>query len=113
VSGPERQQSVYLGGVSGKRPRVGTDATTLEASARDAMDAEAYAYIAGGAGAGRTIAANRADFDAWRIVPRMLRNVEQRDSSIELFGRRHPSPFVLSPIGVLEMVDGDADVAVA
>jgi len=113
TTGPERQQSVYLGGVSGKRPHVGTDATTLEASARDAMDAEAYAYIAGGAGAGRTIAANRADFDAWRIVPRMLRNVEQRDSSIELFGRRHPSPFVLSPIGVLEMVDGDADLAVA
>ena len=113
MSGPERQQSVYLGGVSGRRPRVGTDATTLEASARNAMDAEAYAYIAGGAGAGRTIAANRADFDSWRIVPRMLRNVEQRDNSIELFGRHHPSPFVLSPIGVLEMVDGDADLAVA
>ena len=113
MTGPERQQSVYLGGVSGRTPSVGTDATTLEASARDAMDAEAFAYIAGGAGAGRTIAANRADFDAWRIVPRMLRNVERRDNSVELFGRRHPSPFVLSPIGVLEMVDGDADLAVA
>ena len=113
MTGPERQQSVYLGGVSGHPPKVGTDATTLEGSARGAMPEEAFAYIAGGAGAGRTIAANRADFDAWRIVPRMLRDVEQRDTSVELFGRRQPSPFVLSPIGVLEMVDSDADLAVA
>ena len=113
MRGPDRQQQVYVAGVSGRRPRVPTDAVGLEARAKDAMSEEAFAYIAGGAGTGRTIEANRSDFDAWRIVPRMLRDVEERDTSVELFGRRHASPFLLSPIGVLEMVDDDADVAVA
>src|SRR5215216_4789382 len=78
-----------------------------------AMPEEAFAYIAGGAGTGSTVRANRAGFERWRIVPRMLRDVSGRDSSVELFGRRLPSPFLLCPVGVLEMVHRDADVAVA
>jgi lactate 2-monooxygenase len=74
---------------------------------------EAFAYVAGGAGTGATIRANREGFDRWRIVPRMLRDVSGRDTGIELFGRRLPSPFLLSPVGVLEMAHEDADLAVA
>jgi lactate 2-monooxygenase len=113
VRGPDRQQAVYLTGVGGGRPKLPTDANALEDRARDAISPEAFAYIAGGAGSGRTMAANRSDFDRWRIVPRMLRDVEERDTDVELFGRRLDSPFVLSPIGVLEMVHKRADLAVA
>jgi lactate 2-monooxygenase len=42
----------------------------------------------------------------------MLRNVSERDTSIELFGQKYPTPFLLSPIGVLDMVHREADVAV-
>ncbi len=77
------------------------------------MSPEAFAYLAGGAGSESTMRANRAAFERWRIVPRMLRDVSVRDTSIELFGRRLPSPFVLSPIGVLELMHADADLAVA
>ncbi len=70
-----RQTAIYRAGVSGRRPRVPTDATQLEARAKKAMPAEAYAYIAGGAGTGATVRANREGFDRWRIVPRMLRDV--------------------------------------
>ena len=113
VSGPDRQQAIYLNGVSGRRPLIPTDAVALEERARDSISDEAFAYIAGGAGTGRTIQANRDGFDAWRIVPRMLCDVSDRDTSVELLGRRLESPFVLSPIGVLEMVDDQADLAVA
>ncbi len=113
MRGPDRQQAVYLAGVGGGRPTLPTDANALEERAREAMSPEAFAYIAGGAGSGRTMAANRSDFDRWRIVPRMLRDVEERDTGVELFGRRLSSPFVLSPIGVLEMVHKRADLAVA
>ena len=113
MRGPDRQQAIYLDGVSGSRPVVPTDAVALEDRARGEMSPEAYAYIAGGAGTGRTIQANRDGFDAWRIVPRMLRDVSDRDTTVELLGRRLDSPFVLSPIGVLEMVDDEADLAVA
>jgi lactate 2-monooxygenase len=43
----------------------------------------------------------------------MLRNVSERDTSIQLFGQKIPSPILLSPVGVLEMVHPEADLAVA
>jgi lactate 2-monooxygenase len=112
-SGRERQRAVYLAGVRGVRQRVPVDPDRLEAAARRVLSAEAYAYFAGGAGAEATIAANREAFGRWRIVPRMLRDVSRRDLSVELFGRRLPTPFFTCPIGVLELAHREADLAVA
>jgi isopentenyl diphosphate isomerase/L-lactate dehydrogenase-like FMN-dependent dehydrogenase len=111
--GLARQTEIYLAGVQGRRPAIPFDHRQLERRARSRMSAEAYAYVAGGAGAEQTIAANRAAFDRWRIVPRVLRDVSGRDLSVELLGRRLPAPFLLAPIGVLELAHRDADVAVA
>ncbi len=113
MRGLQQQTSIYAAGVSGGRPRVPTDATMLEERAREAMSPEAFAYVAGGAGTGATMRANRAAFDRWRIVPRMLRDVAERDTSVELFGRTLPAPFLIAPIGVLEMAHRDAERAVA
>jgi lactate 2-monooxygenase len=77
------------------------------------MTAEGYAYIAGGAGREETMRENRAAFERWRIVPRMLRDVSTRDTAVEVLGTPLASPFVLCPIGVLEMAHREADVAVA
>jgi lactate 2-monooxygenase len=113
MNGMQRQTSIYLGGLTGRRPHVPVDAARLEEAAQRALAPEAFAYIAAGAGNERTIAANRAAFDRWRIVPRMLRDVSRRDTSVELFGRRLPAPFLLAPIGVLELAHREADLAVA
>jgi isopentenyl diphosphate isomerase/L-lactate dehydrogenase-like FMN-dependent dehydrogenase len=114
-SGPGRQRlgEIYLAGVRGRRPTVPVGPAALEARARKAMSREAFAYFAGGAGLESTMAANRAAFERWRIVPRMLRDVSVRDMSVELFGRRMPSPFLIAPIGVLELARREADLAVA
>ncbi len=85
----------------------------LAAAARRRVGARAWAYVAGSAGQQRTARANEAAFDRWRLVPRMLRDVAVRDTSVELFGRRLASPLLLAPIGVLGMAHPDADVAVA
>jgi isopentenyl diphosphate isomerase/L-lactate dehydrogenase-like FMN-dependent dehydrogenase len=113
MDGQLRQREIYLDGVSGRRPRVPTDLTLLEDRAREAMSPQAFAYIAGGAGTGSTMRANRAAFERHRIVPRMLRDTATRDTSVELFGRRLPAPFLLAPIGVAEMAHRDADLATA
>jgi lactate 2-monooxygenase len=89
--GVRRQTQIYLDGVTGRRPRVPLDAGRLEALAQPRMRREAFAYVAAGTGNERTVAANRAAFDRWRIVPRMLRDVDHRDTSVELFGQRLPS----------------------
>ncbi|MBM7503053.1 alpha-hydroxy-acid oxidizing protein [Agromyces aurantiacus] len=106
------QSEIYRAGLSGTRPAVPVDPAALEAAARKALPAEAFAYLAGGAGSEATMAANRAAFARWGIWPRVLRDVAERDLSIELLGRRRPTPFVLSPIGVIELAHRDADVAV-
>lgn len=111
--GRKRQRAVYVAGVAGHRPAVPVAQAELEKVARTAMTPEAWAYIAGGAGRESTMDANRAAFERWRIVPRVLRDVEKRDLSIELFGQRLPSPLLLCPIGVLKMAHRDADLAVA
>ena len=109
----QRQTEIYLRGVAGERPRVPIDARRLESTARARMSAEAYAYVAGGAGAEATIAANREAFERRRIIPRVLRDVSTRDTGVALFGRRLAAPLLVAPIGVLELAHRDADIAVA
>lgn len=77
------------------------------------MSREAWAYVHGSSGTESTAEANADAFERWRIVPRVLRDVSERDLGVTLFGRRHPTPLVASPVGVLELVDPDADLAIA
>jgi lactate 2-monooxygenase len=113
MSGRERQAEVFLGGATGRRGSVPFDPKLLEQRAEKVMSKEAFAYVAGGAGAEETMRANRRAFERIVIVPRMLRDVSARDTSVELFGRRLPAPVLLAPIGVLELAHREADLAAA
>src|SRR3954470_15632766 len=111
--GRRRQNEVYRAGVYGRSPRVPVAARALQARAKQALNPRAYAYVAGGAGDEVTQRANRAAFDRWAVIPRVLRDVSTRDTSVELFGRRLPAPLLLGPVGALELVHREADRAVA
>ena len=111
--GRRRQDEVYRAGVYGHSPRVPTAVRALQARAKQALNARAYSYVAGGAGDEATQRSNRAAFDRWAVVPRVLRDVSSRDTSVELFGRRLPAPLLLAPVGALELVHDEADLAVA
>ncbi|MCW2705385.1 MAG: Lactate 2-monooxygenase [Blastococcus sp.] len=112
-AGRRRQNEVYRAGVYGHHPRVPTAVRALQERAKQALNPRAYAYVAGGAGDEVTQRANRAAFDKWAVVPRVLRDVSTRDTSVELFGRRLPAPLLLAPVGALELVHDEADLAVA
>jgi lactate 2-monooxygenase len=107
------QRTIYVNGFAGRRPIIPAQWNELYRAGKEAMSEKAFAYIAGGAGLEKTMEANRRGFDRWQIVPHMLKNVEKRDTSITIFGKKLPSPFILSPIGVLEMIHAEADLAVA
>jgi lactate 2-monooxygenase len=113
TSGPDWQKQIYLNGFAGRKPRVPVAWTLLEAAAQRVMSRKAFSYIAGAAGNETTLLANRNAFDRWQILPRMLRDVSARDTSITLFGQKLPAPILVAPVGVLELVHHDADVAVA
>lgn len=113
MDGTLRQRAIYVNGLAGRRPAVPTNGTRLESAAQQVMSPEGFAYIAGGAGSESTLRANRAAFERWRIVPRVLRDVSQRHLKISLLGHNLDSPVLLAPVGVLEMAHRRADLAVA
>lgn len=103
---------IYRAGLTGQRPKLPMTADELEGAAREVLPAEAFSYVAGGASTERTIAANRAAFARWRIVPRMLRGVSARDLSTTILGTPMTAPVLTAPVGVLGLVHADADLAV-
>src|SRR6202158_1534955 len=112
-TGPERELQIYALGLSGGRPSVPVPLHLLEQKAKEILAPRAYDYVAGGAGGEDTGRANREAFYPWRIVPRMLRDVSNRDLSVEVLGARLPAPILLGPVGVQEIIHSDADVASA
>jgi len=111
--GIQRQLAIYRKGLFGIRPRFPVSLEDLERKARSVLRREAYDYVAGGAGAEITMRANREALERWRIVPRMLRDIAERDLSTTLLGTGIPYPFLLAPIGVQGILHRDGEIAVA
>jgi len=107
------QNEIYLQALGGTPPAYPMQAGELERAAHEAMSPRTRGYVAGGAGAERTMAANLAAFDRWRLLPRMLRGVTGRDLSTSVCGTDLPAPVLLAPVGVLGIVHPDAERAVA
>ncbi len=107
------QYEVYARGLGGEAPEHPVDLEELRRRAREALSPEAYGYVAGGAGTERTVRHNADAFDRWRIVPRMLRDVAERDLSAEVLGTRLSSPVMLAPVGVLSILHEGAEPAAA
>ncbi|WP_099159189.1 lactate 2-monooxygenase [Virgibacillus ndiopensis] len=84
-----------------------------EKKAREILEDGPYYYVAGGAGGEMTMEANLQAFDRWKIVPRMLRNVEDRDTTFELFGNTYNFPLLHAPIGVQSIIHEDGDLGSA
>jgi 4-hydroxymandelate oxidase len=71
------------------------------------------AYFAGGAGDEVTLRDNWAAFARQAIVPRVMRDVSSVDTSLELFGRRWPSPIFIAPTALQRMAHPDGELATA
>ncbi|MGW0841915.1 lactate 2-monooxygenase [Streptomyces sp. NPDC002787] len=107
------QYEIYLNGTAGAVPRLPTDLTRLEELAEHRLGPGPVGYVAGSAGDGSTARANRTALERHRIVPRMLRDVSERDLSVEVLGRPLPAPLALAPVGVLSIMHPDAEPAAA
>lgn len=57
--------------------------------------------------------ANLKAFTNREIIPRMLRNVDQRDLSVELFGQKYPFPILQAPIGVQSIIHEEGEIGSA
>jgi lactate 2-monooxygenase len=106
------QYEIYGRGLGGERPQLPISVVELEERAREHLSAEAFAYVAGGAGAEGTVRANLLAFERWRIVPRMLRDVSTRDLGTSVLGTAMAAPVMLAPVGVQSIVHLEGELAV-
>ena len=72
----------------------------LRLLARKRLPRAVFEFIDGGAQDEITLRANREDFRAMRLMPRVLTDIETRNQSVELFGKRYDAPVVLAPTGL-------------
>lgn len=107
------QIDIYLRGLQGERPQLPITYDAIEQAARQVMTQEAYGYVAGGAGRETTAAANVDALQRWRIQPRMLRDVAERDLTTTVAGTTLSAPVLTAPIGALGIVHADAEASVA
>ena len=107
------QIGVYLTGMDGTLPTLPFTYPEWERAGMEAMDDRAVGYVAGGAGLERTMAANTRAFDQWQLVPRMMRDVELRDTRVTVLGTELPSPIMVAPIGVQSIIHPEGELASA
>jgi len=106
-------REIYARGLGGETPAIPVAVAELEQQAKAAMDPKAANYVWAGAGTEDTIDANAEAFRRRRIVPRMLRDVAERDLSTTLLGTAMPAPLLLAPIGVQKVVHDEGELATA
>ena len=85
----------------------------FEEVAKRKMHKLAYDFIAGGVEDELTLQANREAFKRWFLVPRVMTDVSNVDTSLELFGTKLEQPIMIAPTGGKNLVMPDADSVVA
>src|ERR1700730_18177862 len=104
------QYEIYARGLVDEKPTLPLSAQGLEERAREELSPGAFGYVAGGAGAERTMRANLRAFERRQIGPRMLRDVAVRDLSTWVLDTDMPAPVLLAPIGVQSIVHPQAEL---
>jgi 4-hydroxymandelate oxidase len=85
----------------------------LRTEAERRLDPVYRDFFAGGAGDERTLRANETAFDAYRILPRVLRGGGWRDLRITLFGDELALPVLVSPTAFHRLAHPDGEIACA
>jgi lactate 2-monooxygenase len=106
-------REIYLRGLGGETPSIPVATAELEQRAIEAMEPRTAGYVCAGAGSEETMRANLEAFGRRRIVPRMLRDVSDRDLSTTVLGTPLAAPLMLAPIGVQKIVHEDGELATA
>ena len=85
----------------------------VEGLAAERMDPYWFAFLAGGAGAERTLAENVAAYARWRPRQRVLCGIDRATTEISVLGHRLQSPVVVAPVAYQRMAHPDGEEALA
>ena len=87
------------------------DVFQMQRVAQSKLDPEAWHFIVNGADDMRTLEANRAAYSAWQMLLLKLVDVSKVDTSVEILGRKLPTPILLAPAGAQQTIHADAELA--
>ncbi|UPK07949.1 alpha-hydroxy-acid oxidizing protein [Bradyrhizobium sp. 170] len=85
----------------------------FETAACKHLPAQVFAYVSGAVETNQSFRENRAVFQQWSFVPRVLVNVSQRSTSVGLFGHRYKVPFGIAPMGLQALSAFRGDIVLA
>jgi lactate 2-monooxygenase len=107
------QYEIYLAGMADQVPEHPMSWAEWEAAAAATLADGPRGYLFGGAGTEDAMRANLEAYRRRRIVPRMLRDVSERDLACELLGTAMPAPVLMAPIGVQSILHDEGELATA
>ncbi|HKQ27336.1 MAG TPA: alpha-hydroxy-acid oxidizing protein, partial [Burkholderiales bacterium] len=85
----------------------------FEEAARRVLPRPIFGYAFGGSETGASMRANRAVWDEYSFVPKMLIDTSSRSQKTTLFGRSYDSPFGIAPMGGTSMAAFEGDLVLA
>jgi L-lactate dehydrogenase (cytochrome) len=85
----------------------------FENAARRVLPRPIFGYAFGGSETGASMRANRAVWDEYGFVPKMLVDTSARSQKTTLFGRSYDSPFGIAPMGGTSMAAFEGDLVLA
>jgi isopentenyl diphosphate isomerase/L-lactate dehydrogenase-like FMN-dependent dehydrogenase len=108
------QSEIYLSGMTaGVKPIFTTNSSDLEAAAAKVLSEAARRHLRAWAGGAAAVRANARALRAWRIVPRMFIDRDERDLDVTVLGVEMPAPVILGPIGQQALAHSDGEAATA
>jgi 4-hydroxymandelate oxidase len=84
-----------------------------EAAAAALVPKAAFDYVAGGAGDEVTLRENRAAFDRWRVLPRVLTGAGEPRLATSVLGTEASMPVLVAPSAFHKLVHPDGELASA
>jgi 4-hydroxymandelate oxidase len=88
-------------------------AADYESYARERMTPSAWAYISGGAADELTLAGNIAAFQQLRLRPKVLADLAQASTQVQLFGHTFDHPIMLAPVAYQKLAHPQGELAAA
>nr|WP_250890186.1 alpha-hydroxy acid oxidase [Sphingobium nicotianae] len=82
-----------------------------ERLAADLMPPASWTYLQDGTGDGLTVAQNRIAFDRIGLLPRILPDLRNATTQLDLFGQRHAAPILLAPVAYQRIAHPDGELA--
>jgi 4-hydroxymandelate oxidase len=84
-----------------------------EAAARAQLPPMVWHYVAGGSGDEATLRDNRAAFDRWRLLPRMMRGLREVSTATTVLGQDVSLPVLIAPSGRHRLCHDEGERATA